>query len=162
MRVTTSADQADCQGRAGLTVHHSSGTEVRLCGTEVGLTTDWTVLHELAHAWGMHTLTDDQRLDFLELRGLETWRDADSWPDSGAEQAAEIMVWGLIDRPIKLIYFDRTSCPELLSAYMLLTGDVPLHGYTTLCPKQVAEDGPWVRPSPKIRALPQGWAMMTP
>lgn len=134
VRVTTSPDIDDCRGRGGMTIHHAAGSEIRLCGTEVGLTTEWLVLHELAHAWEMHTLTDAQRAAFLNLRGLDTWRDTDRWSDRGAEHAAEIMVWGLIDRPVELIRLDHTSCEELMGGYQLLTGNLPRNGYTDLCP----------------------------
>lgn len=54
------------------------------------------ILHELAHAWDRHTLTDDLRQDFMDLRGLVTWNDPSTpWKERGVEDLAEVIVWGL-------------------------------------------------------------------
>ena len=70
----------------------------------------------------------------MELRGLEQWRgDAADWHDLGAEHAAEIMVWGLMDRPVWPAYLPASSCADLQAGYETLTGRPPLHGYTDFC-----------------------------
>jgi hypothetical protein len=55
------------------------------------------------------------------------------WHTYGAEQAAQIIVWGLIDRPIRIATIPDSSCVDLRTGYILLTGRRPLHGYKDLC-----------------------------
>lgn len=82
----------------------------------------WTVLHELAHAWG-HTLSDDRREGFLALRRLTAWSDRERpWAERGTEHAAEIVTWGVIDRPIALSRLPDNDCDSLETAYVQLTG----------------------------------------
>jgi hypothetical protein len=83
--------------------------------------------------WDEHELTDEVRQAFLDLRGLETWRGGE-WHDRGAEHAAEIMVWGLIDRPVRPGHIDNNTCAELQAGYETLTGQAPLHGFCDICP----------------------------
>jgi hypothetical protein len=40
---------------------------------------------------------------------------------------------GLIDRPIRIATIPDTSCADLRTGYVLLTGRPPLHGFTDLC-----------------------------
>ena len=61
------------------------------------------------------------------------WRSNDTaWEEKGAEQAAEILVWGLIDWDFSAQIPDNT-CAELLRGYVTLTGHKPLHGFTGKC-----------------------------
>lgn len=127
-------DRARCDGSLGL---HQVAAEVDLvdvCST-APLPTQAIVLHEMAHAWAAHFLDSERRDAFQEVRGWEHWHDyeAAAWKDNGAEQAAEIMVWGLIDRPHNLHRLDRIGCAELETAYRALTGRAPLHGYRSTC-----------------------------
>ena len=43
------------------------------------------------------------------------------------------MVWGLIDRPIRIVQIDDSSCDQLDDGFRALTGVPPLHGYRDLC-----------------------------
>lgn len=87
------------------------------------------ILHEFAHAWDYHQLSDPQRDAFLELRSAEAWRSPDlAWWEMGSEQAAEIMAWGLSDQPLPIIKIYRNSCQDLHAGYQLLVGSPPLHG----------------------------------
>ena len=122
----------DCFGRDGAAVSDGLRTEVRLCLTGGGPIDDWVALHEIGHAWDHGTLDEATRQEFLELRGLTAWREG-NWHDRGAEHAAEILVWGLIDRPVVPGRIPDNSCDELLTAYRTLTGSDPLHGYTDHC-----------------------------
>lgn len=133
IRFVNCADPDDCFGRRGVAVHHSEGPEIRICGDEISPWLEWVVIHELAHCWDRNQLTQEARDEFLDLRGLETWRDG-TWHERGAEHAAEIMVWGLIDRPVRPGHIDQNSCAELLAGYTTLTGQPPLHGYCDICP----------------------------
>ena len=97
-----SASPEPCLGRAGLHRRIGEGSTIWICTDDAGPPEEFLYLHELAHAWDRAALTDDRRAGFLELRGLDAWQgtDPERWNDYGAEQAAEIVVWALIDRPI--------------------------------------------------------------
>ena len=124
-----------CAGRPGL--HHPvEGRHViEICTAEMSIPTEVMILHETAHAWIDRTLTDERRATFQQLRGWTYWRnyDAAAWHDNGTEQAAEIMVWGLIDRPLEMVRIDQNSCDELDAGYRALTGKAPLHGFRDEC-----------------------------
>jgi len=123
-----------CLGRAGAHVHRDGRSIISICTADTGPTEEFLYLHELAHAWDRQALSDERRRDFLEARGLDHWRSEDAeWHERGAEQAAEIVVWGLMDRPIRSIRIGDHSCAQLRAGYLLLTGEEPLHGYTDYC-----------------------------
>jgi hypothetical protein len=122
-----------CSERRGLH-HRVDGVNViEIC--EMSSATPVLILHETAHAWIDHNLTEGRKADFKQLRGWIHWRNFDKaeWHDNGTEQAAEIMVWGLIDRPLAIIRIDQNSCDELDAGYRVLTGQAPLHGYRDAC-----------------------------
>lgn len=129
------ADREPCRGRDGM--HHAvDGVGViELCATEASFPTQVMILHETAHAWIDHQLTVEQKAEFQKLRGWEFWRDyeAAAWHENGTEQAAEIMVWGLIDRPLRMIRIYQASCDELEAGYLTLTGQAPLNGFLDYC-----------------------------
>lgn len=129
-------DQSECLGYGGLYVR--SKIEVRICRPS-----DTTMLHELAHAWIETTLNDAEREAFLDLRQLDTWTGGSEWDRRGAEQAAEVLTWALMDRDItfrwldpgldntwvetyRLLKFGNSSHDELATAYKMLTGSNPV------------------------------------
>lgn len=124
-----------CNGRDGLQQPDGAVNVIELCTTRLDFGTQVMILHETAHAWADHTLTEETRTQFQELRGWAYWRNYEKapWHENGTEQAAEIMVWGLIDRPIWVVRIDQNSCADLLAGYLLLTGRQPLHGFTDYC-----------------------------
>ena len=128
-------DRTACRGRDGLHHEIDGVSVIELCATDPAFAVRVMVLHETAHAWADHSLTDERKLAFQELRGWEHWRNyqAADWHENGTEQAAEIIVWGLIDRPIGMIRIDQNSCDELSAGYQTLTGTTPLHGYRDHC-----------------------------
>ena len=93
------------------------------------------ILHEIAHSWASVSLTEERKTDFQQLRGWQHWRDyeAAAWHENGTEQAAEIMVWGLIDRPMAIVRIYQTTCSDLDAGYRTLTGTAPLHGFEDMC-----------------------------
>jgi len=121
-------DRADCADNFGL---YRSGAPVRvdICGF------NWdrfvtmakkTVLHELAHAWIGHTLSETAQENFLDLRGLNTWGDDEfPWAEQGSEQAAEILAWALMDEGLELTKFKSADPAALSQAYRHLTGSLP-------------------------------------
>lgn len=128
-------DRAACSGHQGL--HHLDGARsvIDICTGDSGRWEARTILHELAHAWAFHSLTAERKDAFQQLRGRKAWLDynASAWEDNGAEQAAEIIVWGLSDYPLSVIRIDQRSCSQLRAGYVALTGLAPLHGYGEYC-----------------------------
>jgi hypothetical protein len=128
-------DTRPCAERPGLH-HRVDGLNViEICTETITNPTKGLILHETAHAWIDHHLTDERKAAFKELRGWTHWRDYDAapWHENGTEQAAEIMVWGLIDRPLKMVRINGNSCDELDAGYRTLTGRPPLNGFRDAC-----------------------------
>jgi len=139
---------------AGLTVRHvviRFQPDQRVCGTlggfigvEDGVRVIVTCLrpdnglrhnlfHEIGHAWEADGgLTEDVRRLFLSQRGLRRWHDTrrDDWPYRGAEQAVEIVAWGLEDQkrpiPTRVGGVGRQDDASLWLAFETLTGRGPL------------------------------------
>jgi hypothetical protein len=85
-------------------------------------TNESVLLHELAHLWDNHAMTDELRNALLELRGLDTWNH-ESWNQAGGEHLASIIAWGLGGgRPTSISQIDDVS---LAIAYELVTGSQP-------------------------------------
>jgi hypothetical protein len=101
------------------------------------------VLHEFAHAWDDNSNVD--REAFLELRGLGHWYEQQDQPshESGGEQLARIVAWGLMDvditarlsewagqpvdeQPHYLPGLDDSSPATLTDMFERLTGSSPL------------------------------------
>lgn len=113
-----------CGGRAGM--HHAVGATnvIEICTTEITPATEALIVHEVAHAWLDRSLSDERKAAFRELRGWTYWRnyEAAAWHENGTEQAAEIVMWGVIDRPVELIRITQNSHDELVAGYRTLTG----------------------------------------
>jgi len=126
------SDRTECHGYGG--IYEPDLAKVSICRPS-----DTTMVHELAHAWTESTLTAAERQDFIEMRGLDEWTDGSEWDQRGAEHAAEIMTWALMDRDIsvrwietdehgktldarKLFKIPNSSPEELFSAFTQLTG----------------------------------------
>jgi hypothetical protein len=128
-------DQGPCSGWHGAHRHVDGRSTIDICTSVSGNVTGALVLHETAHAWAAYELSDDRKADFQSLRGWTYWsnhQEAD-WHENGSEQAAEMMVWGLIDRPAGIITINNHSCADLDAGYRALTGQPPLHGYQDYC-----------------------------
>ncbi len=134
--VTFHDASVDCQGFGGLYI--PSTRDVRICQM-----VKTTIIHELAHAWIETTFDATDRQSFMAQRDLETWADLGyEWAELGAEQAAEVITWGLMDSNIQIQWVETdddgqaipeyrlfkipdSSPDELIAAYELLTGDAP-------------------------------------
>lgn len=125
-------DREHCGGWKGVHRYENGVSDIGLCTDDFGPTTEWLVLHETAHAWAAHSLTEERRAAFRSLRGWEEWR-ADVWHESGSEQAAEIIAWGLIDRPVGVVTIHEHGCDDLVAGYLVLTGREALHGHRDRC-----------------------------
>ena len=116
------------QGQARFSVN---GADIDLCidpgvFDERGvapLTAQRTALHELAHVWNHDRLDEAATARFLALRGLTDWHGS-SWEESGTEQAAEILAWGLAET-WTIARIPEATCESLLEAWAVLTSDLP-------------------------------------
>ncbi len=128
-------DTTACSGWRGAHRTVDRVSIIDICTSDPGPVTAALVLHEMAHAWASVELSDQRKDEFQALRGWAEWSNhADiAWHDNGAEQAAEIMVWGLIDRPIGIVTISDHSCDDLDAGYRVLTGEAPLHGFRDVC-----------------------------
>jgi hypothetical protein len=128
-------DRTPCLGRDGL--HHSVDDVniIEICATDPSFPIRVMILHETAHAWVHHSLTPERKAAFRELRGWEHWRNYGeaAWHENGTEQAAEIMVWGLIDRPIRIVRILQNDCDQLDTGYRTLTTSEPLNRFRDFC-----------------------------
>lgn len=127
-------DSDACSGWFGVHEVTERGSVIGICTSRHTAQIEALFVHELAHAWCAHSLSDERRGDFQELRSCPIWRGVDvPWHERGAEQAAEILVWGLIDRPTGVVTINDHGCDALEAGYRALTGDAPLHGYRDYC-----------------------------
>jgi hypothetical protein len=128
-------DRAACNGSEGLHRINGDRSVIDICTSESGTWEARTLLHELTHAWAFHYLTPEHKVAFQKVRGWKYWLDYKhaAWEDNGAEQAAEIMVWGLSDHAVPVTKIDQNTCSQLRAGYVALTGLEPLHGYTAYC-----------------------------
>jgi hypothetical protein len=139
--ITFAPHSGRCQGIAGQVETGADGVRVLLCldtksaCADRGCTTasrygQLTVLHELAHAWETTWLDDHTREAYLEHRDLEVWHGqrAIPWEERGVEQAAETIMWGLLERVMPLPRLGDPACEDLEAGYRLLTGGEPING----------------------------------
>lgn len=134
MRVSFHADTEPCEGARGGHLVEDGVSRVFVCITEQGSTRDLQIkrvlLHEFAHAWDHHSLTDQIRSHFMAFKGFPGWSFEVPYDERASEDAAEIITWGLMDRPLLFNSLDGVwSWEERLGGYRILTGSAPPHGY---------------------------------
>ena len=116
LRIYVHSTQEGCQGELGTYGQYGSTDRIDLC-TEA----KFYVLHELAHAWEQHAISDETRRAVLDQAELDVWHDRGiPWLRSGAEIAANTIAFGLLDLPLtetEAGYFEVQ-----LSRFRLLTG----------------------------------------
>ena len=128
-------DPAFCGGREeGLHTKKGRLSIIDICTRKSDSHEERVMLHELGHAWTFHYMTRDQRDAFQAVRKWRVWNDYQpaAWEDNGAEQAAEIIVWALSDRPVPVEIY-HSDCAQLRAGYEALTGREPLHGHEEMC-----------------------------
>lgn len=145
------ADETACHGYGG--VYLPTEHTVRICRPS-----KTTMVHELAHSWIETTFDEDDRRAFLAHRGLETWAGGSGWDERGAEHAAEIITWAIMDENISIRWVETnadgttvetwrlyklpdSSPDQLASAYRALTGNEPV--------LRIADDPRTVEPTPE-------------
>jgi hypothetical protein len=114
----------ECNG--GLGLYHAG--RIDLCTTESSEPYQRKfALHEMAHGW-IETNVDGAVLDrFMDIRGIAAWNDRSyDWKQRGAEQAAEIITWGLGEGEIAPLLPTSVDPETLASLYVLLTGHAPI------------------------------------
>lgn len=98
-----------------------------------------TLIHELAHAWDVHSLDDERRQRFLRHWGLDNWNDKDeSWYDRGSERAADTIAYTLLQT-------EPTDNPDILRyvcGYSVLTGQALPEPARENCGSPIAEVEP--------------------
>lgn len=119
LTITVHPNLDGCDGLAGTYIPNAGNEQVNLCSRNHP---DFTILHELAHAWEAHAINNTTRNAFLELHNLNTWFGSDvDWKERGGEQAAETIAKGLLNRPYPTIQLDAIDLLE--NGYQLLTGN---------------------------------------
>jgi hypothetical protein len=118
LRIYIHPTSEGCQGHKGTYGQYGEADRVDLC-TEA----KFYVLHELAHAWERHTLSDLKRQTVLYYIERAVWHDRNRpWLDSGAEVVANNIAWALMDEPLSEP--DANRYADLLDRFTLLTGAV--------------------------------------
>lgn len=128
-----------CVGRSGRLIQSDGVRNLYLCLFESDLclgtgqcqeptaAVRGAVLHELAHAWTLDHVLNDLEERFLDLVGLDVWQQADlRWAEQGVEYSAEVIAWGLLDRPSRMARIGNPDCEDLAVSFRLLTGVEPL------------------------------------
>lgn len=118
LRIHVHGTSEGCNGAGGVFRKGGDPHRIDLCGE---IRAHLTVLHELAHAWARHYLSEDTKQAFLDDTGL-TWTGADvPWRERGVEAVAITLAWGLVpDAPLRGEPSEDTA--ELLRHFELLTG----------------------------------------
>lgn len=128
-----------CAGLAGRVIDVEAGRDLYACVYEFEVCARTTgcadirpevrfgLLHELAHAWLQGHTSEETRTALLQQSGRSRWNDLDDpWAERGAEYAAEVIAWGLMDEPLPLIRIGSPSCTEITDAFTSLTGTAPI------------------------------------
>lgn len=107
---------AACGGKNGFfSATDDDEYQVHWCGN------DFTILHELAHAWAEHALGEVARTAFLTIADADEWV-SDDWRLCGSEHSANVIAWGLMDTRINQTRTRPYDHASMLEAYSALTG----------------------------------------
>jgi hypothetical protein len=121
LTINTHSDRADCDGKNGYLAHAAGGEFViHSCGNE------FTLLHELAHAWDKNSLDDETRAEFLKLAQATTWDNNENWYLAGGEHAANVIAWGLVEDRINQTRTRPYDHNSMVKGFEILTGGEPL------------------------------------
>lgn len=128
-------DDDECGGAAGLYLHSTATLTVCNRGDHHNPPRH-TLLHELAHAWSLHTMDDGDIAAFLADQGLSHWTGGDpGYWGQGAERVAEYVAWGLQDSDDedRSIWTYGKDCTDLDAAFRLITEAKPLNASPGWC-----------------------------
>lgn len=125
----------ECGGAAGLYRHSAAAITICNRGGHDNPPRH-TLLHELAHAWSLHSMEESDIAGFLTDQGLRHWtnRDVMYW-NRGAERVAEYITWGLQDSrdEDRSIWTYAKDCDDLGAGFSLITGSSPLNTAPNFC-----------------------------
>jgi len=115
LEVVFATDVDACRGFYGLYQHRAEAPKITYCSE-----LDFVYEHELAHAWEANSATDEQRQEFMDLRGYTSWTGPDvEWNDRGMEGAAFIIQQTIGGRPVPYIrteeFWSRSGAFEALT-----------------------------------------------
>lgn len=128
VRFTVHHSADACGGHSGLTRTGGAVVLVDICvpGDAPELALRRVVLHELAHVWADANLDAADQDAFVRLRGAVAWNGVGTWEHQASEQAADILAWGLIDRPLRIVVAGPSERADLVAAFVVLTGREPI------------------------------------
>ncbi|MEN8115314.1 MAG: hypothetical protein ABFS21_13100, partial [Actinomycetota bacterium] len=113
-------DDEACEGFDGAFRRSAEPLRVDVCNRNRHI-----ILHELAHVWDHHNLTDEVRQEFMDVLGLAGWNDPHlPWKERGVEALAEIVTWGMHDGAVT---GDADAMLVRVQAFELVTGRSPRH-----------------------------------
>ena len=116
VQVRFSKDEADCHGHLGNFEPGQTPWRISVCSD-----LEFVASHELAHAWERARATDEDRAEFMRVRGHDNWNDSTAgWSDRGAEDAAFVIQQGLMSWPLPARLSDEMV--SRLDAFEILTG----------------------------------------
>jgi hypothetical protein len=119
LEISFKTDASRCGGAKGLFMPGTTPWRISICDNDVRS----IIPHELAHAWERANVGDDQREAFVDLLGLENWRDHnDPWNSRGIEWAAIVIQQGVYGIPLPPALSDEAI--SRLEGFELLTGRV--------------------------------------
>jgi hypothetical protein len=116
------SDRVECAGLNGKLAHAAGGDYVIYsCGV------DFTLLHEMAHAWYLYSLDEATREAFLETAQANVWKNSEDWYLAGGEHAANVVAWALMETRINQTRTRPNDIESMYDGYELLTGGgIPL------------------------------------
>lgn len=117
-----------CMGHVAIFVGVEPVPEIHLCfdSDAPTMVRKRVLLHELSHVWTHQNMTDPERDAFLAMRDLEHWGRPARWYRQGAEHAAEIMAWGLLDVDVGVLTVAPSDPESLDAGFRYLTGVDPI------------------------------------
>jgi hypothetical protein len=109
-------DRDACDGHDGYWHPGRNADRIDICEA-----TELLVLHELAHAWEHHSVTDDTRDAFMAVHPGDEWRDEGVGHFAqGIERFAEAVAWGLKSKTIP--EKNVTALHERIELFEMVTG----------------------------------------
>lgn len=103
LHVIVHRDSTACHGHDGYWTPGPSRDRIDLCVIQEVL-----VLHEMAHAWDHHAVSDATRAAFMGLHPGDAWRQDGTHRQQGIERFADAVAWGLLAAPVELGAIDET------------------------------------------------------
>ena len=109
-------DRDACDGHKGYWHPGRTADRVDICAA-----TESLILHEIAHAWDHHSVTDETRDAFMALYPDDEWEDDHVGHFAqGIERFAEAVAWGLGSNPIPADNVD--ALVERIELFEMITG----------------------------------------